>query len=139
MDNVAVNVVSWESYVKNKAIAIVNDPVDAKWHIYDPITKTERVVQGIMDNGYNITRTKHGRYCDMVPSKCSTDNKTFATNYCDQFNYGNSQCRVVARSDNGAHVLGGLAYANASVASSFSGSYCAARLAFRGTISVKTE
>lgn len=139
MDNVAVNVVSWESYVKNKAIAIVNDPVDAKWHIYDPITKTERVVQGIMDNGYNITRTKHGRYCDMVPSKCSTDNKTFATNYCDQFNYGNSQCRVVARSDNGAHVRGGLACAYAILASSSSYTYFAVRLAFRGTISVKTE
>ncbi|MCM1167331.1 MAG: hypothetical protein NC401_15090 [Ruminococcus sp.] len=139
MDNVAVNVVSWESYLKNHGVAISEDPIDAKWHIYDPITKTERVVQGITTSGYCISRTKHGRYCDIIASKCSSDNSKWALDYTDGQWYYASKCRVVGRSSYNAGAYGGLAYASAGHDSASASSGGAARLAFRGRISVKTS
>lgn len=139
MDNVAVNVVSYESYMRNKCVEISTDPVDAVWHIYDPITKTERTVQGITASGYCISRTKHGRFADIIASKVSTDTSRWALNYCDGQWYNGSRCRVVGRSGDYAYAYGGLAYANASYASSYAYSNCAARLAFRGTIRVLDE
>nr|DAL02902.1 MAG TPA: hypothetical protein [Caudoviricetes sp.] len=136
MDNVAVNVVSWESYLRNHGVSAADDPVDAKWHIYDPITKTERVVQGITSSGYCIGRTKHGRFADVIASKCTTDNSKWALNYCDGNYYTASKCRVVGRSSSYAYANGGLAYAYANDDSASAYSYYAARLAFRGTISV---
>jgi hypothetical protein len=136
MDNVAVNVVSWESYLKNYGVENSSDPIDAKWHIYDPITKTERVVQGITSSGVCIARTKHGRYCDVIASKCSTDSSKYALNYCDVQYYSGSRCRVVGRSNYNAYANGGLVYASANSASSSAYTDNAARLAFRGTISV---
>lgn len=137
MDNVAVNVVSWESYLKNHGVETANDPIDAKWHIYDPITKTERVVQGVTTSDYCIGRTKHGRFADVIASKTTTDNSKWAQNYCDGNYYSATRCRVVGRSDSYANAGGGLAYASAYNASSSAYSYHAARLAFRGRISVK--
>ena len=137
MDNVAVNVVSWESYLKNKGVEITQDPVDAKWHIYDPITKTERVVQGITPNGVCIARTKHGRYADVIASKCSGDSTSWASDYCDANYYTASRCRVVFRSSYNAYAYGGLVFAFANVASSVSVSYYGSRLAFRGVIEIK--
>lgn len=137
MDNVAVNVVSWESYLKNHGVETANDPIDAKWHIYDPITKTERVVQGVTTSGYCIGRTKHGRFADVIASKTTTDNSKWAQNYCDGNYYSATRCRVVGRSNVSAYAYGGLACAYAGSASSYANSYGAARLAFRGRISVK--
>ena len=137
MDNVAVNVVSWESYLKNHGVESATDPIDAKWHIYDPITKTERVVQGIISSGVCIGRTKHGRYCDIIASKCTSDSSKWALNYCDRQWYSAARCRVVGRSSYDANANGGLAYAGASSASSDAGTGSAARLAFRGTINVQ--
>ena len=137
MDNVAVNVVSWESYLKNHGVESASDPIDAKWHIYDPITKTERVVQGITNSGNCIGRTKHGRFADIIASKCTSDTSRWAENYCDGQYYSASRCRVVGRSSSVAYAYGGLAYASASHASSYAYSDSAARLAFRGVISVQ--
>lgn len=137
MDNVAVNVISWESYLKNHGVEIATDPIDAVWHIYDPITKTERTVQGITTSGYCIARTKHGRFADVIASKCSTDNTKWAQNYCDVNYYTASRCRVVGRSAYNAAANGGLAFASADNASSSASTYSAARLAFRGTIVVQ--
>lgn len=136
MDNVAVNVVSWESYLKNHGAEIAADPIDAVWHIYDPLTKTERTVQGINVNGYCIGRVKHGRHCDIIASKCTSDNSKWALNYCDIQYYSHSRCRVVGRSSDNAHASGGIACAYASNASSNAYSYSAARLAFRGEIEI---
>lgn len=137
MDNVAVNVVSWDSYLKNHGVESATDPIDAKWHIYDPITKTERVVQGVTNSGNCIGRTKHGRFADIIASKCTSDTSRWAENYCDGQWYSASRCRVVGRSNFGANAYGGLAYASADVASSYAYSFFAARLAFRGDISVQ--
>lgn len=136
MDNVAVNVVSWKSYLKNRGVEIPADPLDAVWHIYDPLTKTERTVQGVKDSGYCIGRVKHGRHCDIIASKCTSDNSKWALNYCDGNYYSNSRCRVVGRSSYVAYAYGGIAFAYAYDASSSAGSYYAARLAFRGEIEI---
>ena len=138
MDNVAINVPTYAQALKDKMSDQVSSyPIDAKWHIFDPITKTERVVQGITTSGYAIARTKHGRFCDVIASKCSSDNSVWATNYCDSNNYSASRCRVVGRSFNNSHANGGLSYAHASVAFSNSSSYRGSRLAFRGKISIQ--
>lgn len=139
MDNVAVNVPTYAQALKDKMSDQVSSyPIDAKWHIFDPITKTERVVQGITTSGYAIARTKHGRYCDVIASKCSSDNSVWATNYCDGNYYTASRCRVVGRSDNfSSSAGGGLVYAHAFHASSLSYSYYGSRLAFRGKISIQ--
>ncbi|MCM1217652.1 MAG: hypothetical protein NC548_24435 [Lachnospiraceae bacterium] len=135
MDNVAVNVASFESYLKNHGVENATvDVINAKWHIYDPITKTERVVQGITSNGVCIGRVKHGRFCDIIASKCTSDSSQWAANYCDGQWYSASRCRVVGRSNNYAYAYGGLVYANAYNASSYSSAYNGSRLAFRGEI-----
>lgn len=137
MDNVAVNVESFVSYLRNHGAEITTDPIDAKWHIYDPISKTERVVQGVTTSGYCIGRVRHGRFCDVIASKCTSDNSVWALNYCDVNYYSGSRCRVVGRSSYGANASGGLVYANASNASSYSFTYHGSRLAFRGEIEVR--
>lgn len=140
MDNVAINVPSYAQALKDKmSDQVSNYPIDAKWHIFDPINKTERVVQGITTSGYAIARTRHGRFCDVIASKCSTDNSVWATNYCDANFYTASRCRCVGRSDHHANAFGGLSCANAYSAFSYSSSYSGARLAFRGAISVKND
>lgn len=139
MDNVAVNVPTYAQALKDKMSDQVSSyPIDAKWHIFDPIAKTERVVQGITTSGYAIARTKHGRYCDVIASKCSSDSSVWATNYCDANNYTYSRCRCVCRSGSlSSGAIGGLVYANANFASSFSSSDFGSRLAFRGKISIQ--
>ena len=110
-------------------------PVNHKWHIYNPITETERVVQGVNFNGAEIARVRHGRFCDIVASKSYSDSN-YATYYADQQQYAATSGRVVGRACNNSNAYGGLACANAYSASSFSvGSY-GSRLAFRGVISL---
>ena len=138
MDNVAINVPTYAQALKDKMSDQVSSyPIDAKWHIFDPITKTERVVQGITTSGYAIARTKHGRYCDVIASKCSSDNSVWATNYCDVNYYTASRCRVVGRSISSSGAYGGLSFADANNAFSRSSSYFGSRLAFRGKISIQ--
>ena len=136
MDNVAVNVLSFKSYLENHGVEINTDPIDAKWHIYDPISKTERVVQGITTSGYCIGRVRHGRFCDVIASKCTSDNSVWASNYSDANYYSGSRCRVVGRSSFSASAYGGLVYAYARSASSYSSTDNGSRLAFRGEIEV---
>ena len=139
MDNVAVNVESYEKFYKNRCVEVSTDPIDAKWHIYDPISKTERVVQGITANSNCIARVKHGRFCDVIASKVTTDTSVFAANYCDGQWYSGSRGRVVGRSHHSANANGGLVYAYAGNASSYSSSYDGSRLAFRGAIEIEDE
>ena len=137
MDNVAVNVASYASAYLNKMVEYTTDPVNAVWHIYDPIAQTERTVQGITDN-LNIARVRHGRYCDIIASKCIGDS-SFQTYYCDQNYYSGSRCRVVGRAYNSSGANGGLAYAYANNASASAYTSYGSRLAFRGTINIEDE
>lgn len=140
MDNVTINAASFADYLKQHGVGVSSsDPIDDVWHIYDPITKTERTVQGqkgLSFGGQCIARTKHGRFCDVIASKCTTDTSQYAANYTDGYWYSRDRCRVVGRSSNYAHAYGGLVYAHASNASSLSNTYSGSRLAFRGDIEI---
>ena len=134
MDNVAVNVESFASFKKNKCVESPDDPLDIKWHIYDPTTGEERVVQGINVSGYCIGRVKFGRYADIIASRVTTDNSKWNQNYSDVQHYAHSKGRVVGRAYNNAYAVGGLVFASASYVSSFSSAGCGSRLAFIGKI-----
>lgn len=138
MDNVAVNIADYASFKKNKMNPTSGDPADAVWHIFDPLTKTERTVQGVnVTSGYCIGRVKFGRYADVVPSKITNDNSKWNQNYCDGFFYSHSSGRVVLRGGSSARAGGGVSYSVANNASSVSDTYGGARLAFRGSIELK--
>lgn len=108
-------------------------PIDAKWHIYNPLTKTERVVQGITDtNGMCVARVKHGRYCDMIASRCTTDTSKYNENYSDGHWYTAGRSRVPLRSGGNANAYGGLAFSFAVNAGTSSYTVYGVRLAFRG-------
>lgn len=140
MDNVAVNVPSFEQYFKDKCMEDSTYPIDAIWHIYDPINKSERTVQGLSTNsGYCIGRVRHGRYCDVIASKTTTDNSVWASNYCDANYYSASRGRVVGRASVNANANGGLVFASAHGASSHSNTSYGSRLAFRGEIEIEDE
>ena len=130
MDRVAVNVISYKSALANKMVGISGDPVNAVWHIYDPESDTERTVQGLTTSGQTVARTRHGRHCDIIASKF-TGESNFSSHYADGQYYTASTCRLVGRAFNNAYAIGGLAYAYANSASSYSSSHYGARLAFR--------
>ena len=130
MDRVLVNVQSYKNALANRMVGVSTDKIDGIWHIYDPTTDTERTVKGITTSGSNIGRVKNGRYCDIIPSMLVGDSE-YATFYCDIYYYSGGSCRVVGRSVHYASAVGGLAYANAVYASSFSDANFGGRLAFR--------
>ena len=135
MDNVAVNVKSFISWKKNKCVDNnSDDPTDAKWHIYDPVTGEERVVQGLNTSGYCIGRVKFGRYADVIASRVTTDNSKWNQNYSDGQWYSHASGRVVGRAGDNANAGGGLVYAYAGYASSVSYARVGSRLAFIGKI-----
>ena len=134
LDCVGVNISNYASWKARKRVD--NDSVDvvnAQWHIYDPRTKTERVVQGTTDgDGKNIARVRHGRYCDIIPASCSTDRSAYNKCYAAGQWYTASKGRVVGRAYHNAYAFGGLVYAYANHASTSSGTYYGSRLAFCG-------
>ena len=138
MDNVGVNISTYAEWKRKLMLATDSkDPVDAKWHIYDPIAKTERVVQGIGTNNMCIGRVKHGRYCDVIASMCTADSSTYASNYCDAQAYSGSRGRVVSRAGTSTSVSGGLVYASIERDSSNANWEPEARLSYRGPLSLK--
>ena len=139
LDNVAVNVLSYKDFLRNKGNASTGDEVNHVWHIYDPDTDTERTVQGINVNGYCIGRVKFGRFADVIASRCTSDNSFWNKNYSDAQYYSASTCRVVLRSSNYANANGGLVYAHAFYASSVSYTSYGSRLAFRGAIEIEEQ
>lgn len=140
MDNVGVNISTFAAWKAAKRPD--NDktmPVDAKWHIYDDRTKTERVVQGLDKSDYNIARLKHGRFCDVIASSVSTDTGVFSTGYAAVQHYNHSRGRCVGRADYGSFSESGLVYANVECHSSGSISCYGARLAFDGELENESE
>ena len=134
MDYIACNVKSYAEFYKNRCLDNNNDdPIDYKAHIYDPITKTERVVQTVTGNGNCVVRVVHGAKCDILASKVhQTDTSRYTTHYAAGHWLPGSRGRVVLRSGNNSGAYGGLAYALANNASSHSSSNDGGRLAFRG-------
>ena len=132
MDNIAVNVSSYRDFLLAHCEQ-GSYTVNHKWHIYNPLTGTERVVQGINFTGAEIARVRHGRFCDIIASKSYSDSN-YATYYADQQAYATTSGRVVGRASHNSGAGGGLAFASAYYASSYSGSSHGSRLAFRGAI-----
>lgn len=141
MEHVAINVASFRDWkAKQRPTDNSSYPLDGRWHIYDVQTDTEREVQGINASGYCIGRVRFGRYMDTIASKLTTDNSLWNKNYSDAYYYTHSRCRVVGRANSYANASGGLVYAIAVYASSYSSTGHGSRLAFSGTIEiVKTE
>ena len=138
MDHVGVNITDFVTWLKNHRPQA--GTVDGKWHIYDPVSGTERVVQGLTSGGgNNIARVKHGRRCDVIPSSVSADTSQYSKSYGAGWWYAGSAGRCVGRSSLNASVYGGLVYASASSASSLSYSSHAARLAFCGRLLNESE
>lgn len=132
-DNVALNVTSFVEMRKQRYAEVPAFPIDAKWHIYNPLTKTERVVQGITDSeGKCVARVRHGRYCDMIASRVTNDTSQYNQNYSDGHWYTAGRSRVPLRSGYGASAYGGLAFSGANHAGTFSVTDFGVRLAFRG-------
>ena len=128
--NIAFNVKSWKNFKKNSCNAASGDAVDYKFHVYNALTDTERVVQcPSQGSGCNVARVKHGRFCDITPSKMDTsDSSRFITYYCCYASINGTTGRVVSRANNNANANGGLAYTNTNNASSNSNTNNGARL-----------
>ena len=140
MDNVGVNIPTFAQWKKDRRVDnIVAYPIDAKWHIYDPVTKTERVVQGITNSNTCIARLKHGRYCDIIPSSCNSDGSKFNKCYAAGNYYTASRGRVVGRASSSAHAYGGCVYAVAGSGSAYSNTYFGGRLSFCGKFENENE
>ena len=138
MDMIVRNAPSFVQAYKDKmSDNVTTYDIDHKFHIYDPVKKTEREVLGITNTGYCIGRVKHGRYCDIIASKVTSDNSAWAKNYCDGTWYSQSRCSLVGRSNGGAVAGGGLVFSYTIGAWSFS--HCGSRLAFRGKIKITDE
>ena len=136
MDNVAINITSYDEFYKNRCEAPSGSVVDNKWHIRMP-DGSERVVQGVGTTGdYNeIARVRGGRFADVVPSATkNVGNSTMLiSHYCDVQYYIPSTGRCVLRAGGGALDCG-LVFVYPSSDSSGSGAGSGARLAFRGEI-----
>ena len=130
MDNVAVNVPSFAAYKKNRGQVPGGSVVDEVWRIR-MADGTERAVQGISDSGQEICRVRHGRFCDVVPSKCVT-NGSMNTYYADVYQYEKVTARCVFRSGEYALAQNGFVRVLVSKDASFSAAYYSSRLAFRG-------
>ena len=136
-DNVAVNVVSFKSFLKNKGVAITADVIDRVVHIYDPVTDTERTVKMCDGTGYCIGRVRFGRYCDYFASRLTNDNSAWNKWYTDAQYYSAEKARVVGRGGFDADAYYGLVCSFAVGASSFSGAHSGSRLAFIGKIEIE--
>ena len=139
MDNIVVNAPSFVQARKDKmSDQISSYNIDHKWHIYDPIRDTERVIQStITQSGWCIARIKWGRYCDFVPSKVINDSK-YATYFSAGHWYSQARCRCVGRAADSSNACAGLVFSNADVAFSLSSGNVGSRLAFRGQYNVTT-
>lgn len=134
MDYIGCNIKDYASWYKNRCLDNnADDPIDYKAHIYNPVTKTERVVQTVTSSGNCVVRLVHGAKCDILPSKVhQTDTSKYTTHYAAGFWLPGSRGRVVLRSGNSSNAFSGLAFAVASNASSHSNASYGGRLAFRG-------
>lgn len=138
MSNIAANVTSYASFKKNKCIGQSSDPIDAVYHIYDPVSKTERAVQGLNNtsSGYCIGRVKFGRFCDTLASRVTSDSSQWNLHYGDGYYYTHDRGRVVGRASGSAHAYGGLVFSSAHSVSTFSYTGVGSRLAFSGDIEI---
>lgn len=140
LDNVAMNVMSFTSYKKNKSYGVSSDPVDYKWAVYNPSSGLDRKIQTVTSgSGTCIAKFRWGKYCDIVPSQLTGSHGSWSLYTGDKYDFNSDRGRAVLRAGRNAYAYVGLVFANASYASSFSYTYYGARLAFRGEIVIVDE
>lgn len=135
MDYIAFNVPTYETFYKAKCVDTDSSyPSDYIAHIYDPVKKTERTVKSVDSSNANcVVRLVHGAKCDVLPSRVhNADTSKYVTHYAAGYWINSSKGRCVLRSGSNSYASGGLAYASAYNASSYSDTNFGARLAFRG-------
>lgn len=139
LDNCAVNIESWKLFKRNRCNELPTDPVDYKWHIYNPVTNEERVIQGDGSApGYCIGKIRWGRRCDIVCSRTTGDNSKWNQHFTDSYHFGSSKGRVVLRAHAYSNAHAGLFHVNTNYNSAYSVIHWGARLAFRGEITLMT-
>ena len=134
MDMVGVNVSDFRSLRANGYAVVGSYPSNAVWHIYNPLTKTERTVKAVGSHGYCVGRVKFGRYADIISSKTTSDRSQWSNHYSDSYEYSGDRSRVPLRSGYFANAYGGLVFSSAVSAGSNSFTYFGVRLAFRGVV-----
>jgi len=133
VDNVAMNVKSYAEYYRGGNVAPAGSAVDWIFRIRMR-DGSERSVQAANGGEAEIQRVRHGRYCDVIPSRYIS-NGNYNTFYCDSGTTNNSRTgRVVARSGSSANAGYGLVSVYAYNDAATSSSSCGARLAFRGEV-----
>ena len=139
MDYVGINISDYISWRKGKySDSDAQHTIDAKWHFYNPVTKTERVVQGLNQSDLCIARTRHGRFCSMVAARM-TSNSQWNQFFADAQYYTHNRGRLPRRAGFYASAYYGLAFVYASYAASYAYSFNGVRLAFRGAIVIETS
>lgn len=132
----SVNCMGYQNLFGNKAewmdgVRVNVGSVTGRWTIDMP-DGTQRLVKGGTTSGIYIKNVAHGRFMDVLPIGSAGASST--TRYCDYYYYASSTGRVVYRSSNNANAGGGVSYANADNAPSYSYASIGSRLAFRGTL-----
>ena len=134
MDNVVVNVTSFDEYYKNKSSIPTGSVVDHVWHIKMP-DGTERAVLGVSKivSDSEICRVRNGRFADVVPSNVIS-NSNYNTYHCDGLWYEKSTGRCVIRGGYTSNEGVGLVQVGAALSSNNAHNSYGSRLAFRGEV-----
>ena len=138
MDFIGVNISTFKEWKAN--MRPQTGTVNGIAHIYDPRTDTERTVKyPTTQSGYDIARVKLGRFCDVIASSINIDGSKFVTGFCAASNYTEASGGCVVRAGLYGRANGGLVYAEAGRASSYSAGFYGARLAFSGELTNDAE
>ena len=138
MDFIGVNISTFKEWKAN--MRPQTGTVNGIAHIYDPRTDTERTVKyPTTQSGYDIARVKLGRFCDVIASSINIDGSKFVTGFCAASSYLAASGGCVVRAGLYGRANGGLVYAEAGRASSFSGVFYGTRLAFSGELTNDAE
>ena len=139
MDYIAVNVNTFKSWKAAHRPASGDLPIDDKVHIYEPDSDSERVLPWVNSSGKEIARLYHGKHCDVIASSVNSDTSAFSTCYAALQWYTRDKGRCVGRASDSAFAGGGLVYASAGNASSYSSADGGVRLAFDGELENESE
>lgn len=141
LDNVAFNINSWKLFKRNRCVNKPDDPRDRKWHVYNPNTQEERVIQGVTTgNSYCIGKVRWGKHCDIVCSQTTSDNSVWNKHYTDAYHFSGDQLGLVpCHSHSYNYRYAGIVHACVQYPSYQAYSLTGARLCFRGPIVIKRE
>lgn len=111
-DNIGVNVSSVTAMRRVNYIEDQRFTNDYKCRIYDPVHGRERMVPLPADkpSGRCLARVRHGRYCDMLPSKATADTSLFNEYYCDNCTITGNKTMIPMRGGSSYSIKSGLAF-----------------------------